>query len=231
MKISPTYPACADSLGTRQGRMPRASPGAKRQNYNSLAPKRQAVFLRPASYSDQMMRAFSSTFATRQVLVREIGRHSSISTRSPWLAIPSSTWAWYLAERVMILPYSGCLTRRSTRTVTVICILSLTTRPTSARRTFSTCSLIAEPPFRAGWCGRVRCRGEPSQSDSCCPVAGWHAACAAKTVPSAVRAALYSTLRRPWRGDPLPSCSTPNQTRNEHGLDRQLRGSKPERFA
>src|SRR5690606_14144555 len=45
------------------------------------------------------------------------------------------------------------------------------------------------------------------------------------------RAALYSTLRRPWRGDPLPSCSTPNQTRNEHGLDRQLRVSKPERFA
>ena len=44
-----------------------------------------------------------------------------------------SSCAWYFFERVTILPYSGCFTRRSTSTVTVFFILSLTTRPVSVR--------------------------------------------------------------------------------------------------
>src|SRR4249920_45514 len=76
---------------------------------------------------------FSTRRVTRQDLVREIGRHSAISTRSPSLKSPVSTWAWYFFERVMILPIRASRTRRSTRTTTVFCILALTTRPTSLR--------------------------------------------------------------------------------------------------
>src|SRR5690606_13168482 len=44
-----------------------------------------------------------------------------------------SSWALYLADRTTILPNTGCLTRRSTLTTTVLSILLLTTRPTSVR--------------------------------------------------------------------------------------------------
>src|ERR1043165_8542797 len=76
---------------------------------------------------------FSTRRVTRQDLVREIGRHSAISTRSPSLNSLVSTCAWYFFERVMILPIRASRTRRSTLTTTVFCILSLTTRPTSLR--------------------------------------------------------------------------------------------------
>src|SRR5690606_30570842 len=40
---------------------------------------------------------------------------------------------WSLLERRMYLPYSACLTWRSTSTVTVLSILLLTTRPSTVR--------------------------------------------------------------------------------------------------
>src|SRR5437773_5092035 len=40
----------------------------------------------------------------RHDLVLEIGRHSAISTRSPSPNSPDSTCAWYLRERVIVLP-------------------------------------------------------------------------------------------------------------------------------
>ena len=45
----------------------------------------------------------------------------------------SSSWAWILVERRMYFLYNGCFTDRSTSTVTVLLILSLTTRPTNGR--------------------------------------------------------------------------------------------------
>ena len=68
-----------------------------------------------------------------------------IVTKSPaahWLV---SSCAFNLVERVMYLPYIGCLTRRSIRTVIDLSILSLTTRPCSVR-IFA--SLITYLPFQ-----------------------------------------------------------------------------------
>src|SRR5699024_100057 len=50
--------------------------------------------------------------------------------------------AWYLRERIIILPYSGCFTRRSTSTKTVLSILLLTTRPRNARCRFSSTGVV-----------------------------------------------------------------------------------------
>src|SRR5690625_6572728 len=66
-----------------------------------------------------------------------MGRPSAISTISPSLYGFSSSCAWYLRERIIILPYKGCFTRRSTWTKTVLSILLLTTRPRRARCRFS----------------------------------------------------------------------------------------------
>src|SRR5439155_6716089 len=55
-------------------------------------------------------------------------------TRSPVLAEFSSSCAFTCVVRVIILPYTGCGTRRSIATTTVFCILSLTTRPTRVFR-------------------------------------------------------------------------------------------------
>src|SRR5206468_1756673 len=79
----------------------------------------------------QTILAFSSTLSTRHALVLDSLRVATISTRSPSLHSLASSCAWYFADFVTILPYSACLTRRSTSTVTVLSILSLTTRPTS----------------------------------------------------------------------------------------------------
>src|SRR5471032_3135523 len=84
-------------------------------------------------FGDQTRRAFSTRRVTTQFLVFEMGRVSAISTRSPILYSPFSSWAWYLRERPMILPYSSWITRRSTSTVMVFERLSLTTRPTRVR--------------------------------------------------------------------------------------------------
>src|SRR6478609_635405 len=75
------------------------------------------------------LRATTST--TRQFLVLDIGRHSVTRTTSPSLHEFSSSCACSLVERRRYLPYSACLTWRSTRTVTVLSILLLTTRPST----------------------------------------------------------------------------------------------------
>src|SRR5690606_34352737 len=70
---------------------------------------------------------------TRQFLVFDIGAISVSRTTSPSLQALSASWAWSLVERRMYLPYSACLTWRSTSTVTVLSILLLTTRPSTVR--------------------------------------------------------------------------------------------------
>ena len=70
---------------------------------------------------------------TSQVLRLLIGGHSSMRTMSPILHRFASSCAAYFFERRMNFLYSGCMTRRSTRTVTVLSILSLVTRPVSTR--------------------------------------------------------------------------------------------------
>src|SRR6185503_2310489 len=129
---------------------------------------------------------FSTRRVTFQDLVLESGRHSAISTRSPSLNSLVSVWAWYFFERVMILPIIGSLTRRSTRTVTVFCILSLTTRPTSLRWFFTTsvCSVISRP-FLSSRCAPARCCAWSSSAGWCWKAAGWRAACAGRTAPAA----------------------------------------------
>src|SRR5512137_2497662 len=57
------------------------------------------------------------------------GRVSTISTRSPILQPLSLSCALYLALLLMYLLYTGCFTRRSILTTTVLSILSLTTTP------------------------------------------------------------------------------------------------------
>src|SRR5207342_3788974 len=76
----------------------------------------------------------ATTSTTRQFLVLDIGRHSVRRTTSPSLQELSSSCACSLVERRMYLPYSACLTRRSTSTVTVLSILLLTTRPSTVLR-------------------------------------------------------------------------------------------------
>src|ERR1039457_5947823 len=71
--------------------------------------------------------AFSRISATRQCLVAESGRVSISRTRSPTPQAFSASCAWYFLVRRMTLPYLGCFTRSSTRTTTVLSILSLTT--------------------------------------------------------------------------------------------------------
>src|SRR5690606_31818410 len=76
--------------------------------------------------------------ATRQFLVFDIGAISTTRTTSPSLQLLSASWAWSLLERRMYLPYSACLSCRSTRTVTDFSILLLTTQPSTVRcRPFS----------------------------------------------------------------------------------------------
>src|SRR5471032_2107702 len=82
-----------------------------------------------------MFLALSTNFVTFHALVFEIGRVSSIITRSPSLYSLFSEWAWYFFDSVTIFPSMGWRTRRSINTVTVLFILSLTTRPVRARIT------------------------------------------------------------------------------------------------
>src|SRR5690606_35144280 len=84
---------------------------------------------------------------TRQFLVFEIGATSVTRTTSPSLQLLSASCAWSFVERLMYLPYSGCLTWRSTRTVTVLSILLLITRPSIVRSGLLLFSLIAAIPY------------------------------------------------------------------------------------
>src|SRR5262249_28098627 len=78
--------------------------------------------------------AFSTILATRQRLVAESGLVSARTTRSPTPQAFCSSCATYFLVRRMTLPYFGCLTRSSTITMTVLSILSLTTRPSLTLR-------------------------------------------------------------------------------------------------
>src|SRR5664279_264991 len=143
-----------------------------------------------------MATAFSISLVTTQALVLANGRPSWISTRSAAFASLFSLCAWYLLERTMILSYIGCLTRRSIRTVTVLSILSLTTRPISVR--LLVVSLIVVPPFHEEGYACARYRGALCRSGCGCSIAGWQSACADRIVPSADPAAPYLTRRRFW---------------------------------
>src|SRR5512141_1246937 len=98
----------------------------------------------------QTSAAFSTSRVATQFLVLEIGRLSTISITSPVWNSPFSSWAWYLLDLATILPYSSCLTRRSTRTVTVLARLSLTTLPTKVRLRDVLASVMGAPYLAAG---------------------------------------------------------------------------------
>src|SRR5690349_16301994 len=82
-----------------------------------------------APYASVSTGARSTISTTRHDLRLLIGRHSTIATVSPARHVPSSSCAMTFVVRRMNLPYAGCLTRRSIDTVTLFCILLLTTRP------------------------------------------------------------------------------------------------------
>src|SRR5690606_13620668 len=77
----------------------------------------------------QLPLAGTNLSTTRQRLSFDRGRVSTIRTLSPiWQELCSSC-ALYFTWRVTYLPYCGCLTRRSTRTTTVLSILFEVTMP------------------------------------------------------------------------------------------------------
>src|ERR1700742_751330 len=84
---------------------------------------------------------------TRQFLVLDFGAHSAMRTVSPSLHSLFSSCAWTFVDRRTILPYSGCCTWRSSSTVTVFCILLLTTRPSIVRCVLLVSSLISRRPI------------------------------------------------------------------------------------
>ena len=87
-----------------------------------------------------------------------IGRHSTIATVSPSRHAPSSSCAMSFVVRRMNLPYAGCLTSRSTDTVTLFCILLLTTRPDrAALRDFVLCLCCAHVSSSAYFFTRSCC--------------------------------------------------------------------------
>ena len=119
-----------------------------------------------------------------QDLVLEIGRLSAISTTSPSLYSPFSSWAWYLLDAPTILPYSSCGTS-STSTVMVLARLSLTTLPTRVR-----CSSLVGlgfAHFAASFFFSARMVLARAMSRRSCPAAsgcsaaGWPSACAGRS--------------------------------------------------
>src|SRR5512139_3052091 len=171
------------------------------------------------------MWAASITRVTAQVLVRDSGRDSAISTTSPSLIAFVSSCAWYLFDFTMYLPYSGCFTRRSTSTVTVFSILLLTTSPTRVRVRGFFSAFIWRRPSGSAPCGRARCRGACASAGRCSAVAAWRAACATRNAPSAVPAAPSGGRRRPSCAVPWRSCAfslLAELTDDKRRLQRQL---------
>ena len=66
-----------------------------------------------------------------QLFVLEIGLTSLIVTSSPTEHSLFASCAWIFVDLLTILPYTGCLTRRSIRTVIDLSIPLLTTFPTA----------------------------------------------------------------------------------------------------
>ena len=79
------------------------------------------------------IRPFSTTRTNAQRFVRDIGRDSTISTRSPMCDSLFSSCTWQIVLRRTYLPYRGCLTSRGISTRRVLAVLSLVTIPVSTR--------------------------------------------------------------------------------------------------
>src|SRR3569833_1679146 len=121
-----------------------------------------------------------STISTRrQALVLAKGRHWALVTRSPCLHLLVLLWAWIFVERRTYLTYIGSSTLRSTNTVMVLFILSLTTRPVRVRIGFC-CSVISLtlPSSRSGRSCCARCCAAPRGSNAPWGVDPRPAACA-----------------------------------------------------
>src|SRR5690606_22691059 len=85
-----------------------------------------------------------ASVTTVQRLVFEIGAHSSIRTVSPTLNLFSASWARYFFDLRTVFCSSGCLKRRSTRTVIVCSFLSEVTVPVRIRF-----GIVGSPYFAA----------------------------------------------------------------------------------
>ena len=79
------------------------------------------------------IRPFSTTRTNAQRFVRDSGRDSTISTRSPMCDSLFSSWTWQIVLRRTYLPYRGCRTSRGISTRRVFAVLSLVTIPVSTR--------------------------------------------------------------------------------------------------
>src|SRR5690606_12975655 len=168
---------------------------------------------------------------TRQFLVFEIGATSTRRTMSPSFAEFSASWAWSLVERRMYLPYSACLTLRSTRTVTVLSILLLTTRPWTVFCFFSLLFMVVcltSSPTAA--CGHARSRGARGATRGSWSAGRSPSACAARNAPSAAPTGGPAARPRTCRAVPWswPSAHRPG---NESGGHRELGGGQAERLA
>src|SRR4030081_532035 len=94
-------------------------------------------------------------------LRRDNGRHGAILTTSPSWDSPFSSSTNSFVVRRMNLPYGACLISRPISTVTVFCILLLTTFPVSVRAPFASTAplaatlvssaLISRPPGGLSW--------------------------------------------------------------------------------
>src|ERR1044072_298450 len=115
---------------------------------------------------------------TVQRLSREIGRCSSSHTMSPTEYSFFSSWAWYFFERRTVFFRTGCVKRRSTRTMMVLSCLSLTTVPCRVRF-----GILESPHFAfsaAPFCAAMVLMRAMSRRTSrtrpvfsSCPVARW----------------------------------------------------------
>src|SRR5438093_9944166 len=76
---------------------------------------------------------FYACWTRVQRLFFEIGGHSSIHTLSPTLAELASSCAWYFLERRTVFFITGWVKARSTRTTTVLSLVSETTVPCKTR--------------------------------------------------------------------------------------------------
>src|SRR5687767_13962717 len=130
----------------------------------------------------------------------------------------------------MILPISGSRTRRSTRTVTVFCILSLTTRPIRCfgvlRISFASLTwLLIWPPSSSSRCARARCHASPASTGWCWKVAASRPACAgAPRAPSA-------GPRRPFPAiHSLSWESASEHALRDDGAERELHRGESERL-
>src|SRR5688572_10499447 len=136
----------------------------------------------------------------------------------------------------MILPIRGSRTRRSTRTVTVFCILSLTTRPIRCFGVLRiSCAsltwLLIWPPFPSSRCARARCRASPSLAGWCWKAAASRPACAGRTAPAGGPRAPSAGPRRSFPAiHSLSWESASEHALRDDGAERELRRGESERL-